>query len=194
MSEETKTVPEKTTKVAKKESIVKDVVMSGEEYKDLMRRLDNLETNKENSPVKKHKKVKENTAKIKMLGDKYILGYKLNKHQTAEFIMEKQDNGTKRRKITLLLSDGKSELKEKVVDYLDDLIHNDDIYVCPIIKTELEEVVKTYGEAKVTSVKDYATYDTGGRVDMDVISYKKISIVKLPNGEEVEIDNLFLNM
>jgi len=194
---ETKEPVETTKKEAvktEKKPVSKDVVMSGEEYADLMRRIEKVEEKANASGVKKHKRVRENTAKIKMMGDDYILGYKLNKHGTAEFTKERQEDGSYRRKITLILGDGSGETREKKVDYLDDFMHNNDIHDVPIISIDKEEVVTSQGETTVKRVQDYATVDTGAKVEQEVVSYKKVYTVELPNGNKVELDQLFLNM
>lgn len=169
-----------------------DVVVSASQWSELQARIEELESrNKPQSPLRAAK-THERTARVKFIDDLPVVGWV--KDRKGNTVLDYTANANDPF-ITLILDKG-GKSQEKKVKYFEGFLQAGDSIECTIIKMEAFESVKEYGTttAKNVDYSGYRTVDTGREVALEVKMYTHVSLIKLPDGREVKIDNEFLNI
>lgn len=175
-----------------------DVVVPKAEYDSLLARLEALEHNTGaglKPPSVITKRVKERTARLKRIGDMYIVGYTKNARGTPNIRYANDEKGVEQMYLETILTDGKN-IEKRELNFIQDIGQNTDVHVVPILKTEAIEHIENYGTVQQKHVPEggWKFQNTGREVALEVLKYQHISTIKLPNGATIEIDNEFLNI
>ena len=103
------------------------------------------------------------------------------------------NNGKESLLFDVFLYDDKGLIKKKDINYLD-FARNGDKREVTILRTDKEEITKEYGSVNVTYVDGYKTIFSGRQVPLAVTSEDYQSLIELPNGEKITVNNKCLNM
>lgn len=185
--------------VVESQPISSDVVVPKVEYDSLLARLEALEKNANTGKVPSviTKRVKERTARLKVIDDMYIVGFTKDKHGKPNISYRKSDNPRKGEEmyIEVILSDG-TNIEKRELNFINDIGQNTKVVVVPILKTESIEHIDNYGTTKQSHVPEggWEFKSTGREVALEVLRYQHISTIQLPNGIKIDVDNEFLNI
>jgi len=130
--------------------------------------------------------VKTHTARLKRFDEKLIVGY------DKGIIYEKKLIEGKEQQVMMITVQFQDGTKKKI-EYVKDYVQNNDIVEVKVLKTDVKDDEKRLGLVEVKRVDEYRTIGTGVKVPMRVITPIATSLIELPNGEKITINNEFLN-
>jgi len=131
-----------------------------------------------------------NTVNLRKYENKIVIGYNKERGTWQEYDRERRED---RLMIELIFLGKDDKSIKKSVDYIN-FLNDSSVIKVELEKIKSQKVVEEKGFIRIKEVVDYKTVRTKNRIMQKVISRNDIAVVKMPNGNIMEIDIDFVNL
>lgn len=131
-----------------------------------------------------------NTVNLRKYEDKIVIGYNKERGIWQKYDKDRRED---RLMIELIFLNKDDKSIKKEVDYMN-FLNDSSIIKVGLEKIKSKEIIENKGVIRIKEVIDYKTIRTKNRIMQKVISRNETAVVKMPNGNIMEIDIDFVNL